>query len=202
VPKNRERVTVADETESATNFFNLLSTRAFLPQDSAPQAFIVKETRQNPVKDYGLPVRLCSNPSGCHTKRLCVPFRALLLAVVSCYLLAKGFMTKLADKKCPPCDQASGALDATAQKRLLKELGKGWDILESHHLEKEFKFKNFVEALDFTNKIGAVAEKMGHHPDIYLTWGKVRVSIFTHSVNGLTENDFVLASKIEEGTRK
>lgn len=79
-----------------------------------------------------------------------------------------------------------------------KELGREWKVVNGHHLEKLFKFKNFVEALEFTNRIGAIAEKEGHHPDIYLTWGKVRVEIFTHTVNGLTKSDFILAAKIEE----
>ena len=81
---------------------------------------------------------------------------------------------------------------------LEKELGSEWKVVKGHHLEKLFKFKNFVEALEFTNRIGAIAEKEGHHPDIYLTWGKVRVEIFTHTVNGLTKSDFILAAKIEE----
>jgi 4a-hydroxytetrahydrobiopterin dehydratase len=104
----------------------------------------------------------------------------------------------LADKKCPPCDEGTAPLPAAEQERLRRELGEGWNIQEKHHLEKEYKFKDFVSALEFTNKIGAVAEQMGHHPDIFLTWGKVGVKIFTHKVNGLTENDFVLAAKIEK----
>lgn len=111
-------------------------------------------------------------------------------------------MSKLAEKKCPPCDEATGALGAKDRERLQKELGQGWQINKGGQLEKEYKFKDFAEALAFTNKIGAVAEKIGHHPDIYLTWGKVRVNIFTHSVKGLTENDFVLAAKIEEAIKR
>ena len=73
----------------------------------------------------------------------------------------------------------------------------GWQIVEDHHLEKEFKFPNFVDALAFVNRIGAVAEELNHHPDIHLTWGKVGVRTWTHDTNGLTRKDFALAEKIE-----
>lgn len=73
----------------------------------------------------------------------------------------------------------------------------GWRIVEDHHLEKEFTFPNFAEALAFVNRVGAVAEEMDHHPDIYLAWGKVRIQTWTHVANGLTRKDFVLAAKIE-----
>ncbi len=77
------------------------------------------------------------------------------------------------------------------------ELPAGWRIVEDHHLEKEFRFPDFAQALAFTNKIGAAAEEEGHHPDIYLAWGKVRVTTWTHTINGLTRRDFALAEKIE-----
>ena len=76
-----------------------------------------------------------------------------------------------------------------------KRLGGGWRIRKGR-LEKEYEFKDFRRALGFTNKIGELAEKIGHHPDIYLAWGKVRVSIWTHKIDGLTESDFILAAKI------
>jgi|SRR3954469_24311966 4a-hydroxytetrahydrobiopterin dehydratase len=109
-------------------------------------------------------------------------------------------MNELAAKKCEPCDNGK-ALAPDRVTEFQKKLGQGWQIAEDHHLEKSFKFKDFQEALDFTNEIGEIAEEIGHHPDIYLTWGKVRVNIFTHSANALTENDFILAAKIEEGTK-
>jgi 4a-hydroxytetrahydrobiopterin dehydratase len=114
----------------------------------------------------------------------------------------RGNMKKLADVKCPPCDEAGKALAGKELKDLQKELGNDWNVVKNHHLEKLFKFKDFREALAFTNKVGAVAEEVGHHPDIYLTWGKVRLEIFTHSVNGLTKNDFILAAKFEEATKE
>jgi 4a-hydroxytetrahydrobiopterin dehydratase len=66
-----------------------------------------------------------------------------------------------------------------------------------HHLEKQFAFKDFKQALEFTNKVGAVAEDQGHHPDIALAWGKVGITLWTHKIDGLTESDFVMAAKIE-----
>jgi 4a-hydroxytetrahydrobiopterin dehydratase len=78
-----------------------------------------------------------------------------------------------------------------------QELDGGWQVVNEHHLEKDYKFKDFREALSFTNKVGELAEAQGHHPDIYLAWGKVKVTIWTHKVNGLTESDFVLAAKAD-----
>jgi 4a-hydroxytetrahydrobiopterin dehydratase len=65
---------------------------------------------------------------------------------------------------------------------LLARLGNDWRVVEQHHLEKEFRFKNFREALDFTNRVGDLAEEQGHHPDIYLAWGKVRLTVWTHKI--------------------
>jgi 4a-hydroxytetrahydrobiopterin dehydratase len=80
---------------------------------------------------------------------------------------------------------------------LQDKLGRGWQVIEGHHLEKTFKFPDFVQALAMTNKIGEIAEELGHHPDIYLTWGQVRVTIWTHDVNGLSPADFALAARID-----
>jgi 4a-hydroxytetrahydrobiopterin dehydratase len=73
----------------------------------------------------------------------------------------------------------------------------GWSIVEDHHLEKTFTFPDFAAALAFTNEVGALAEEADHHPDIYLSWGKVRLTLWTHTANGLTEKDFALATRIE-----
>lgn len=75
----------------------------------------------------------------------------------------------------------------------------GWHIVDDHHLEKEFTFPNFADGLAFVNRVGAIAEGMDHHPDIYLAWGKVRIQTWTHVANGLTQKDFALAEKIEHG---
>lgn len=106
-------------------------------------------------------------------------------------------MKDLVEKKCTPCVVGSVALKGEALKPLYMQLGEGWAIKEEHHLEKTYSFKNFKQALAFTNIVGHVAEEEGHHPDIFLSWGKVILKIWTHKVNGLTESDFILAAKIE-----
>ena len=73
-----------------------------------------------------------------------------------------------------------------------------WTVVDEHHLEKTFLFADFAQALAFVNHVGAVAEENGHHPNVYLSWGKVRLTIYTHKVNGLTESDFILAAKCDE----
>ena len=107
-------------------------------------------------------------------------------------------MSALAEKDCVPCKGGVPPLKGSELAQLAAELGGGWQAIREHHLEKEFKFKDFREALDFTNRIGEVAEAQGHHPDIFLGWGKVKVTICTHKIDGLTESDFVLAAKIDK----
>jgi 4a-hydroxytetrahydrobiopterin dehydratase len=104
----------------------------------------------------------------------------------------------LAKKECVPCKGGVPPLKGADLERLLAQLGHGWEAVKEHHLEKKFTFADFKEALDFTNKVGAIAEAEGHHPDIHLAWGKVRVVIWTHKIDGLTESDFVLAAKVEQ----
>lgn len=102
-------------------------------------------------------------------------------------------MTELSSRKCVDGDIAR--LKGAEIKKYRKRLGGEWRICKGR-LEKEYEFKDFRGALGFTNKVGGLAEKIGHHPDIYLAWGKVRVAIWTHKINGLTESDFILAAKI------
>ena len=109
-------------------------------------------------------------------------------------------MSALAQKECVPCKGGVPPLTPAENDRLLAELGGGWRVVDNHHLEKEYRFPDFREALAFTNRVGELAEAEGHHPDIYLAWGKVRVTIWTHKIDGLTESDFVLAAKIDEIT--
>ena len=104
----------------------------------------------------------------------------------------------LASKSCVPCRGGVPPLAGAELERLLAELGpNGWRAVDGHHLEKEYPFKDFVSALAFVNKVGAEAEAQGHHPDVYLAWGKVRITIWTHKIDGLTESDFVLAARID-----
>ncbi len=75
--------------------------------------------------------------------------------------------------------------------------GSDWEVVDEHHLHKTYRFANFQEALDFTNRVGALAEEQNHHPDIELAWGRVSLSIFTHTIDGLSESDFVWAAKAD-----
>ena len=105
-------------------------------------------------------------------------------------------MSELADKTCVPCKGDTPPLEGAELEELSQQLP-GWEVVEEHHLRREFRFKNFQEALAFVNRIGEVAEEQGHHPNISFTWGRVEVEIFTHAIDGLTESDFILAAKIE-----
>ncbi len=107
-------------------------------------------------------------------------------------------MTALAEKECVPCQGGTEPLKGQELARLGKELGAGWRVIDEHHLEKEYKFKDFRSALDFTNEVGELAESVQHHPDIYLAWGKVKLTLWTHKIGGLSESDFVFAAKAEE----
>jgi 4a-hydroxytetrahydrobiopterin dehydratase len=106
--------------------------------------------------------------------------------------------TDLSSKKCTPCQGGIPPLKGKLIKIFHDRIDKSWKVVKQHHLEKEFIFKDFKEALAFTNKVGELAEKEGHHPDIYLSWGKVKIITYTHKINGLHENDFILAAKIDE----
>jgi len=105
---------------------------------------------------------------------------------------------KLADGNCVPCSGKTPPLDEPGAALLLKELPHGWQITGEGHLEKEFRFDDFKNALCFVNCVGTVAESQHHHPDVYLKWGRVKVMLWTHKIHGLSENDFILAAKIEK----
>lgn len=77
-------------------------------------------------------------------------------------------------------------------------LGGDWRVVDDHHIEKEFRFRDFKDALDFTNRVGAIAEEQGHHPEISLGWGHADLRIWTHKIDGLTESDFILAAHIDK----
>lgn len=103
----------------------------------------------------------------------------------------------LADNQCVPCRGGVPPLELAKAQELLGQLEKGWELNPESHLERTYEFKNFSEALDFVNKVGAIAEEQGHHPDLYLAWGKCKVEIWTHKIKGLTESDFYLAAKAD-----
>ena len=107
-------------------------------------------------------------------------------------------MSSLSNKSCVPCRGGIPPLTEREYESLLTEIGEGWEVIDSHHVEKTFSFNNFSEALTFTNKVGGIAEKEGHHPDIELGWGRVKIIIWTHKIDGLSESDFILAAKISD----
>jgi 4a-hydroxytetrahydrobiopterin dehydratase len=103
----------------------------------------------------------------------------------------------LASMECLPCRGGVPPLDAEEIERFLADLGGDWTVVHGHHIEKEYRFKNFREALDFVNRVGELAESVGHHPDIELGWGRVKLTLFTHKIDGLHESDFVFAAKAD-----
>jgi 4a-hydroxytetrahydrobiopterin dehydratase len=102
----------------------------------------------------------------------------------------------LASKTCVPCRGGVPPLSMDVASRLMEQLD-GWSF-EQGHLAKSYAFADFAGALEFVNRIGAISEQQNHHPDIYMTWGKVSVEIWTHKIDGLTESDFILAAKFDE----
>ena len=107
-------------------------------------------------------------------------------------------MSVLAQKTCIPCRGGVPPLKGEELEALQEKLGNDWQIKNEHHLEKEYIFPDFRQALDFTVKVGEVAENQGHHPDIYLSWGKVKLTIWTHKIDGLTKSDFIFAAKADQ----
>lgn len=105
-------------------------------------------------------------------------------------------MSALSTKHCVPCKGGVPTLTEDKAAGLLEQL-RGWEIVDNHHLAKNLKFPDFKTALAFVNRVGELAERENHHPELFLSWGKVRIELCTHKVNGLTENDFVLAAKID-----
>jgi 4a-hydroxytetrahydrobiopterin dehydratase len=103
----------------------------------------------------------------------------------------------LASMECVPCRGGIPPLTHAEIEPYLADLGNEWEVLDDHHLSKAYRFKNFREALDFTNRVGELAEEVGHHPDIELSWGRVKLTVFTHKIGGLHEADFVFAAKAD-----
>jgi 4a-hydroxytetrahydrobiopterin dehydratase len=105
-------------------------------------------------------------------------------------------MSELAKKSCVPC---RGGVPPLAGKELEDLTGEvpAWKVVDGHHIVRTFTFPDFKQALAFVNRVGAIAEEQGHHPDILLGWGKAEITTWTHKINGLTESDFILAAKID-----
>ena len=107
---------------------------------------------------------------------------------------------KLAEKTCVSCHGGVPSLLTEQIADLLPQV-QGWEVVDNHHLAKNYKFPNFKLALTFVDAVGAIADEQNHHPDIYLAWGKVKVEIWTHKINGLTESDFIFAAKVDDISR-
>ena len=106
-------------------------------------------------------------------------------------------MSELAARDCIPCKGGVPPLAGAALDGLKARLGGDWNVVDGHHLEKTYRFRDFREALDFTRRVGEMAESQQHHPDITLAWGRVGITIWTHKINGLTESDFVFAARCD-----
>jgi 4a-hydroxytetrahydrobiopterin dehydratase len=102
----------------------------------------------------------------------------------------------LAKRSCKPCETGEGKLKETQIKTLKQQLRGKWKLTGGRQLENSFDFPDFKKALAFVNRVGKIAEEQGHHPDIFLTYGNVRLQLSTHHAGGLTENDFILAAKV------
>ena len=107
-------------------------------------------------------------------------------------------MTGLSKEKCIPCRGGEPPLKGAALDALAAELGPGWSVVSEHHLHRERAFPDFATGLVFVNRVGQLAEEEGHHPDLFLAWGKVGITIYTHKADGLTRSDFILAAKIDQ----
>jgi len=106
--------------------------------------------------------------------------------------------TKLSNTHCESCESGKGRVEPAEIKRLMGQLHGSWKLKDDIQLENTFTFPDFKEALNFVNQVGEIAEAQQHHPDIFLTYGGVRIQLSTHSAKGLTKNDFILAAKIDE----
>tara|TARA_B100001057_G_scaffold241800_1_gene242145 strand:+ start:720 stop:1064 length:345 start_codon:yes stop_codon:yes gene_type:complete len=112
-------------------------------------------------------------------------------------------MDELSEKKCKPCEGGVIPFDISEIHKYQKKID-GWDVVKGekniYFLEKKFTFKNFLESQNFVNQVGKISEKEGHHPEILFGWGYAKISITTHAIEGLSENDFILAAKIDKET--
>lgn len=112
-------------------------------------------------------------------------------------------MAELASKTCVPCRGGVPPLKGKELTEIHSQLPDPaqWKVINEHHITRAFTFPDFKKTLDFVNRVGAIAEEQGHHPDILLTWGKAEITLWTHKVDGLTESDFIMAAKIDRVPR-
>ena len=109
-------------------------------------------------------------------------------------------MIHLSDKKCVTCEGGVPPLSETEIKTYLSQIKEGWKAMDSKKIQKEFKFGDFKEAMEFVNKVAVIAEQEGHHPDIHIFYNTVKIELWTHAIEGLSENDFILAAKVDKIT--
>ena len=107
-------------------------------------------------------------------------------------------MSDLTEKSCIPCSGDTPPLEGDELEEMRGEVDDRWEVVDGHHLRTTVSFDDFQGALDFTNRVGELAEEEGHHPEICLTWGEARVKMWTHAIDGLSENDFIMAAKIDD----
>jgi len=107
----------------------------------------------------------------------------------------------LADQQCIPCRGGVPPLPRERIDALLAQLEAGWTLTSAGHLSRSYEFRDFAQAMAFANRVGDIAEQQGHHPDLYVAWGKCGVEIWTHKIDGLTESDFFLAAKADRAFR-
>ena len=107
-------------------------------------------------------------------------------------------MEELAKRHCVPCHGGTPRLTGAALTWMATQLGNGWQLEGESKLRRTFRFADFASALAFVNTVGAIAESEGHHPDLFLSWGKVGVELTTWAIGGLSENDFILAAKLDK----
>lgn len=106
-------------------------------------------------------------------------------------------MNPATDRHCGPCRKGGEPLKGDALEERIDRLGEGWMVIDGKRLQKEYRFDDFRQALDFVNRVGELAEEEDHHPNIELTWGKATITLWTHKIGGLHENDFIMATKID-----
>lgn len=105
----------------------------------------------------------------------------------------------LSNQVCTACSGDAEKMKATDALQKMDEIHDDWQLEDNHHIKRQFEFENFQEALDFVNKVGEIAEEQGHHPVINdFTWGRATIKLYTHKIDGLHENDFIMAAKIDE----
>ena len=105
---------------------------------------------------------------------------------------------KLAEKRCVPCEGGMPAFTPGQIKKYLPKLSKGWQIVDNKMLVKEFKFPDYLKTTGFVNQVALIAHAEDHHPDMHVSYSKVIIEWSTHAVGGLSENDFILAAKIDQ----